>query len=249
MDVRAEARRLASVATFFVWVGWIAVIYSVIAGVLWWIDLASRESFSILEALGVSLNAIGGPIFLALLVAGLGHYVRLFAMDVDGCLTAGEVIVLNGGEEIKIWNVKDRMGFYMLKCSELPVKLAWITARESLQDAYHKKNDRCRDPDLRVGREKTDQRGRTAHDEQRDEERVLATDDVADTSEEQRSERPDDKPDRECREVSDISEGVVARRIKQRRDDAGKAAEDVEVVPLDHRPDRRCTDDLPDLGL
>ena len=27
---------------------------------------------------------VGGPIFLALLVAGLGHFVRLFAMDVAG---------------------------------------------------------------------------------------------------------------------------------------------------------------------
>ncbi len=82
LDVRAEARRLASVATFFVWVGWIAVVYAVVAGVLWWLDLASRDGFSILEALGISLNAIGGPIFLALIVAGLGHFVRLFAMDV-----------------------------------------------------------------------------------------------------------------------------------------------------------------------
>lgn len=84
MDVRAEARRLASVATFFVWVGWIAVAYAVVAGVLWWIDLASRDGFSLLEALGISLNAVGGPIFLALIVAGLGHFVRLFAMDVAG---------------------------------------------------------------------------------------------------------------------------------------------------------------------
>ena len=84
MDVRAEARRLASVATFFVWVGWIAVAYAVVAGVLWWVDLASRDGFSILEALGISLNAVGGPIFLALIVAGLGHFVRLFAMDVAG---------------------------------------------------------------------------------------------------------------------------------------------------------------------
>ncbi len=84
MDVRAEARRLASVATFFVWIGWIAVAYAIVAGVLWWIDLASRDGFSILEALGISLNAVGGPIFLALIVAGLGHFVRLFAMDVAG---------------------------------------------------------------------------------------------------------------------------------------------------------------------
>ena len=59
MDVRAEARRLASVATFFVWVGWIAVAYAVVAGVLWWIDLASRDGFSFLEALGISLMPSG----------------------------------------------------------------------------------------------------------------------------------------------------------------------------------------------
>ena len=31
-------------------------------------------------ALGASLNAIGGPIFLALIVAGMGHFLRLFAL-------------------------------------------------------------------------------------------------------------------------------------------------------------------------
>lgn len=59
--------------------------------------------------------------------------IKLLAMDVDGVLTAGEIIVLDNGEEIKIWSVKDRMGFYMLKRSELPIKLAWATARESRQ--------------------------------------------------------------------------------------------------------------------
>ena len=59
--------------------------------------------------------------------------IRLLAMDIDGVLTAGEVIVLRSGEEIKIWSVKDRMGFYMLRRSTLPIKLAWITARKSTQ--------------------------------------------------------------------------------------------------------------------
>jgi maltodextrin utilization protein YvdJ len=80
MDILAEARRLASVATVFVWVGWFFVIYAIIAGIFWWIDLASREAFNFLEALGISLNAIGGPIFLALIVAGMGHFLRLFAL-------------------------------------------------------------------------------------------------------------------------------------------------------------------------
>ena len=80
MDIRAEARRLASVATVFVWVGWFFVIYALVAGVFWWIDLTSTPQFNVLQSLGLSLAAIGGPIFLALIVAGMGHFLRLFAL-------------------------------------------------------------------------------------------------------------------------------------------------------------------------
>jgi hypothetical protein len=80
MDIRAEARRLASIATVFVWVGWFFVFYAIISGVFWWIDLAQSAQFNFLESLGLSLAAIGGPIFLALIVAGMGHFLRLFAL-------------------------------------------------------------------------------------------------------------------------------------------------------------------------
>jgi len=80
MDIRAEARRLASIATVFVWVGWFFVFYAIISGVFWWIDLATSAQFNFLQSLGLSLAAIGGPIFLALIVAGMGHFLRLFAL-------------------------------------------------------------------------------------------------------------------------------------------------------------------------
>ena len=80
MDMLAEARRLASIATVFVWVGWFFVLYAILAGVFWWIGLTSKEAINWLEALGASLSAIGGPIFLALIVAGMGHFLRLFAL-------------------------------------------------------------------------------------------------------------------------------------------------------------------------
>jgi hypothetical protein len=82
MDIRTEAGRLASIATFFVVVGWFFVIYALVAGVFWWIDLAGKDAFNFLEALALSASAIAGPIFLALLVAGLGHSMRLFALYV-----------------------------------------------------------------------------------------------------------------------------------------------------------------------
>ena len=82
MTVQRDAARLASIATVFVWVGWLAVLYALISGVLWWIDLAQREAFNFLQAFAISSAAIGEPLFLALIVAALGHALRLFALYV-----------------------------------------------------------------------------------------------------------------------------------------------------------------------
>jgi hypothetical protein len=82
MDVQKDALRLATIATVFVWVGWLAVIFALIAGVLWWIDLAGRPAFNFIEAFAISSAQIGGPLFLALIVAALGHTLRLFALYV-----------------------------------------------------------------------------------------------------------------------------------------------------------------------
>ena len=82
MDLTSDARRLASVGTFFITVGWIAVIYALIAGVVWWIDLAGREAFNLFEALAISASAVGLPIFAAMIVLGFGYVLRLFALYV-----------------------------------------------------------------------------------------------------------------------------------------------------------------------
>ena len=82
MNLQRDAARLATIATVFVWVGWIFVVYALIAGILWWIDLAGRTAFSFLEAFAISAAAIGTPLFLALIVAALGHALRLFALYV-----------------------------------------------------------------------------------------------------------------------------------------------------------------------
>ncbi len=59
--------------------------------------------------------------------------IRLFAMDVDGVLTEGSIILLESGEEIKFWNVKDRIAFFMLKKFGDTFPVAWITGRKSRQ--------------------------------------------------------------------------------------------------------------------
>ena len=82
MDLLNDARRLASIGTYFIVIGWIFVIYALIAGVIWWIDLAQREAFNFIEALAISLSAIGLPFFIAVLILGLGYTMRLFALYV-----------------------------------------------------------------------------------------------------------------------------------------------------------------------
>ena len=80
MDIQRDAARLATIATVFVWVGWLAVLWAVIAGILWWIDLAQRAAFNIFEAFAISAAAIGMPIFAAFVLAGFGYFLRLFAL-------------------------------------------------------------------------------------------------------------------------------------------------------------------------
>lgn len=57
--------------------------------------------------------------------------IKLLAMDVDGVLTGGEVVVLESGEEIKLWNAKDRLGLALARGHVKDLKFAWITGRKS----------------------------------------------------------------------------------------------------------------------
>lgn len=82
MDINNDARRLASIGTFFIVVGWVGIIYTLVAGILWFVDLASRPAFNIFEAFAVSASAVTLPIFAAFLVGGLGYFLRLFALYV-----------------------------------------------------------------------------------------------------------------------------------------------------------------------
>ncbi len=75
-----DARRLATIGTFFIWAGWVFVIYAIVAGILWWIDLASRDAFNIFQAFAISASAVGLPIFAAFVVGGFGYALRLLAL-------------------------------------------------------------------------------------------------------------------------------------------------------------------------
>jgi len=58
--------------------------------------------------------------------------IQMIGMDVDGVLTPGDIVIMESGEEIKSWNVKDRMGFNLARRSG-NLKFAWISGRACKQ--------------------------------------------------------------------------------------------------------------------
>ena len=81
MDITKEAQRLASLATVFVWIGWIGVAWALIAGVLWWSALVQKVALNFLAAFALSWAAIGEPLFGAIALAAFGQALRMFAIS------------------------------------------------------------------------------------------------------------------------------------------------------------------------
>jgi hypothetical protein len=98
-----------------------------------------------------------------------------------------------------------------------------------------------------ISRQKTDCGCGSAHQQQRHQKSVLASDQIADASKKQRAERSHNKANGKGHQVSDHCHSVVSGRIKQRRDDGGQRAENIKIVPFDHRPDSGSDDDAPDV--
>ena len=55
--------------------------------------------------------------------------IRLFAMDVDGILTDGTVVIHSDGTESKTFSILDGLG--LVRCRDAGLALAWISGRSS----------------------------------------------------------------------------------------------------------------------
>jgi hypothetical protein len=66
---------------------------------------------------------------------------------------------------------------------------------------------------------------------------IFAANQIADATEEQCAERPDEEAHGKGGEISDICKGVVARRVEFQSQHGRKAAENIEVIPFDHGSD------------
>ncbi len=58
--------------------------------------------------------------------------IKLIAMDIDGVLTPGDIVIMESGEEVKSWSAKDRFGIFATRNAG-GIKFAWISGRKSGQ--------------------------------------------------------------------------------------------------------------------
>lgn len=58
--------------------------------------------------------------------------IKLIAMDIDGVLTHGDIVIMESGEEIKSWNAKDRLGIFAARNAG-GIRFAWISGRKCRQ--------------------------------------------------------------------------------------------------------------------
>jgi len=86
-----------------------------------------------------------------------------------------------------------------------------------------------------------DEEGRQAHDEDGDEEGVLAADDVADAAEHDRAERTHEEAGGESEQREDVTRRRRIGAEELRADDGRERPVEVEVVPLEHVPSDEAT--------
>ena len=74
-----EAQTVTGIGRVLSIIGWVVVAAALVLGIWWWIQFATSDLFNIIEALRISLNAIIVSFTSGLILAGVGHTMKLFA--------------------------------------------------------------------------------------------------------------------------------------------------------------------------
>ena len=114
---------------------------------------------------------------------------------------------------------------------------------QALQQTQADEQDRREPTDALVGRQKADGGGGEAHDQDGDQEGVLAADHVAEAAEDQRAERPHQEAGGVGGEGGQQGGGVVALGKEQRGEERRQGGVQIKVVPLEHGAQRGGEDD------
>jgi 3-deoxy-D-manno-octulosonate 8-phosphate phosphatase (KDO 8-P phosphatase) len=67
------------------------------------------------------------------MIADRFKQIRMVLLDVDGVLTAGEIIYGDSGEQFKVFDVKDGLGIRMLKAADIQVGIVTGRGGEALR--------------------------------------------------------------------------------------------------------------------
>ncbi|MDT4836226.1 hypothetical protein FQZ97_699140 [compost metagenome] len=106
---------------------------------------------------------------------------------------------------------------------------------QALEHTQADQDDRRRHTDGGVSGQQADGEGGQAHQQDGDQEGVLAADHVAEAAEHQRPERANQEAGGECHQGEDEGRGVVDPGEELLADDGGQGAVEKEVVPLEDR--------------
>jgi len=79
MSVQKEARNVTRVGDALSLIGWVVIVTTAVLGVVLWFQFATAETFNIIEAFRISLNAIITSLTGGLILAGLGSTMKLLA--------------------------------------------------------------------------------------------------------------------------------------------------------------------------
>ncbi len=115
---------------------------------------------------------------------------------------------------------------------------------QALQHAQHDQDDRGGHADAGIGRQDTHDEGGQAHDQDGDQEGVLAPDHVAQPPEHQRTEGPHDEAGSEGQQREDERGARVQPAEELLGDDGGERTVQVEVIPFENGAQRRGQDDF-----
>ena len=128
--------------------------------------------------------------------------------------------------------------------------------RQALQQAQGHQQNRCGPADAghlsddgqrlcAVGRQQADGEGRQAHHEDRDEEGILASHEIADAPEDDSAEGTNEEASRVGRKGREQRSGVVARWEEERREEWSQRRVEIKVIPFENGANGRGENHAP----
>jgi len=106
--------------------------------------------------------------------------------------------------------------------------------REALQQTEADQDDRGGDADRGRARQQAHDEGRETHDQDGDEEGILAADEIADAAEHQGAKGTHDEAGGEGEQREDVAGVFVKLAEELRADDGGERAVKIEIIPFEY---------------